>query len=178
MEVIYASGTSLNLYQTTRLHVTVAWSRLMFCRYSVRISGGTPTVLMSVVFPQSFQANAWIVRRLDRNSFLGNHFEFVSHFIVRCYIVSILKPSIQIILKWSYIFWDITMFSPLKINWRFGGTSRLHLYGWRISQTAFHLLWRWFFAYLILRPWRRRRYVSPERRLTFNRLHGVRFQRL
>jgi hypothetical protein len=31
----------------------------------------------------------------------------------------------------------------------------------------------WFLAWLILRPWRWRRYVRPKRRLTFNGLHGV-----
>jgi hypothetical protein len=39
--------------------------------------------------------------------------------------------------------------------------------------SACHLLSRGFFTRLILRPWRRRRYVSPERRLTFKGLHGV-----
>jgi hypothetical protein len=31
----------------------------------------------------------------------------------------------------------------------------------------------WFLAWLNLRPWRRRRYVPPRRRVTFNGLHGV-----
>jgi hypothetical protein len=32
----------------------------------------------------------------------------------------------------SYIFWDITLCSPLKVNRRFGGTCHLHLQGRRI----------------------------------------------
>jgi hypothetical protein len=33
------------------------------------------------------------------------------------------------------ILWDITPCSPLEVNWRFGGTRRFHLRGWRISQS-------------------------------------------
>jgi hypothetical protein len=32
------------------------------------------------------------------------------------------------------IFWDITPYSPMKVNQRFGRTRRLHLQGRRISQ--------------------------------------------
>jgi hypothetical protein len=31
------------------------------------------------------------------------------------------------------IFWDIAPYSPLKANWRFGGTCHLRLHGRRIS---------------------------------------------
>jgi hypothetical protein len=65
----------------------------------------------------------------------------------------------------SYIFWDITPCSPLKINQRFGGKYRLHL------------LWRWYLARLI-RPWRWRRYIPPKRRLTFNGLQCVIFHKI
>jgi hypothetical protein len=34
----------------------------------------------------------------------------------------------------STIFWDITPYSPLRVNRRFGGTYRLHLQGRRISR--------------------------------------------
>jgi hypothetical protein len=34
----------------------------------------------------------------------------------------------------SSIFWDITPCSPLKVNWCFGGTCRLHLQGLRIQE--------------------------------------------
>jgi hypothetical protein len=34
----------------------------------------------------------------------------------------------------SSIFWDITPYSPMKVNWRFGGICRLHLQGRRISR--------------------------------------------
>jgi hypothetical protein len=40
---------------------------------------------------------------------------------------------IAVVMK-SYIFWDITPCRPLKVNWRFGGTCRLHLQGRRISR--------------------------------------------
>jgi hypothetical protein len=33
----------------------------------------------------------------------------------------------------SFIFWDITLWSPLKVNQSFGGTLSLHLQGQRIS---------------------------------------------
>jgi hypothetical protein len=36
----------------------------------------------------------------------------------------------------STIFWDITPFSPLKVNGRFGGTYRLHLQGSRMKNIA------------------------------------------
>jgi hypothetical protein len=38
----------------------------------------------------------------------------------------------------SLIFWDITPCSPLKVNWCFGRTCRLHLQGRRISQARNH----------------------------------------
>jgi hypothetical protein len=34
----------------------------------------------------------------------------------------------------STVFWDITPYSPLKVNPHFGGTYRLHLQGPRISR--------------------------------------------
>jgi hypothetical protein len=78
----------------------------------------------------------------------------------------------------STIFWDIMLCSPLSVNWRFGGTYRLHLQGRRISWARDHssacfLLSCRFLARLILGPWRWRRQVPPKRRLTFNGLHGV-----
>jgi hypothetical protein len=36
------------------------------------------------------------------------------------------------------IFWGITLRSPLKVKQHFGGTCRLHLWGWRISQESNH----------------------------------------
>jgi hypothetical protein len=41
-----------------------------------------------------------------------------------------------------------------------------------------HLLSRWFLAWIILRYWRWRLYVSPKHRLTFNGLHGVISQKI
>jgi hypothetical protein len=34
----------------------------------------------------------------------------------------------------SYVCWDITQCSPLRVNGRFGGTHHLHLQSWRVSQ--------------------------------------------
>jgi hypothetical protein len=62
---------------------------------------------------------------------------------------------------------------------------RIHLQGRRINwpryqreSSAFHQLSSWYLAWLILRPWRWRRYVPPKRRLAFNGLHGVISQKL
>jgi hypothetical protein len=59
----------------------------------------------------------------------------------------------------SIIFWDITQYSPLSVNRRFGGTYRLHLQGQRNAFSkepasnclppACHLLARWFLAEII-----------------------------
>jgi hypothetical protein len=86
------------------------------------------------------------------------------------------------------IFWDITERSPLNVNRRFRGTYCLHHQGRRISRarsqsesrywSVYHMLSRWFLARLILRPWRWRRYVPTNRRLTFNRLHGIMSQKM
>jgi hypothetical protein len=73
----------------------------------------------------------------------------------------------------SSIFWDITTCSPLKVNRRLGGTSRLHLQSRKISSSACNLFSRWFLAWLILWTWRGRRHIPLKRRLTFNGLHGV-----
>jgi hypothetical protein len=68
----------------------------------------------------------------------------------------------------SSIFWDIAPCNRLKVNRRFGETRR----------SACHLYSRWFFARLILRPWRWKRHVPQKRRLTFNGLHGVISQKI
>jgi hypothetical protein len=54
----------------------------------------------------------------------------------------------------SIIFWDMTPYSPLNFNRRFGGTYLLHLHGQRSKfskksaskQVANRLLASWFFA--------------------------------
>jgi hypothetical protein len=43
----------------------------------------------------------------------------------------------------STIFWDITPCSPLRVNWRFRNTHRLHLQGRRISQAKNQHKSRW-----------------------------------
>jgi hypothetical protein len=65
----------------------------------------------------------------------------------------------------SIIFRDMTPCSPLSFNRRFGGTHRLHLNGILLAICLLAGLLN-----LFLRPWRRRRYVPPKRRL---KLHGV-----
>jgi hypothetical protein len=47
-----------------------------------------------------------------------------------CQWFSYKKPSF----KESSIFWDTTLYSPLKVNWSFGGTCHLHLQGRRVSR--------------------------------------------
>jgi hypothetical protein len=44
------------------------------------------------------------------------------------------KTALKYMEERSFIFWDIKPCSPLKLNRRFGGTCRLHLQGWRVSQ--------------------------------------------
>jgi hypothetical protein len=87
------------------------------------------------------------------------------------------------------MFWDITLWSSLKVNRCFGEICRLHLQGRRVSQARTHRENRWqadpsvkadgrrspgcFLAWLIPRSRRWRRHILPERRLTFNGLYGV-----
>jgi hypothetical protein len=75
----------------------------------------------------------------------------------------------------SSIFWDVTPCSPLKLKRRFGETCGLHLQGRRIglARNQRKSKWQEKPAWLILRPWRRRRHVPPKHRLTFKELHGV-----
>jgi hypothetical protein len=76
----------------------------------------------------------------------------------------------------------LTPCSPLKDNRRFRGTYRLYLQGRsrtryqrQTDNSTFHLLSRWYLS-RIIRSWKRRRYVPPKRRLTFNGLQE-RYQR-
>jgi hypothetical protein len=49
-----------------------------------------------------------------------------------------LNWRLQKCIKRSFTFWDITLYSPLKVNWRFGETplkAYLLLQGWRVNQT-------------------------------------------
>jgi hypothetical protein len=83
-------------------------------------------------------------------------------------------------------------------QWCFGGAYRLHLQGrkiswvrnqlgslWKVEKKrrltfccACHLLSYWYLAWLILLPWRWRRYILPKRRLTVSWLHGVISQKI
>jgi hypothetical protein len=73
-----------------------------------------------------------------------------------------------VVMKCS-VFWNITPYSPLKVN------GRLRLQGWRIGIVELSLISAscWFIAWLILRPRRWRRYSHPKRWLTFDGPHGV-----
>jgi hypothetical protein len=87
--------------------------------------------------------------------------------------------------EWALRFsqrWDIIPCSPLNLNRRFGGTCRFHLQGAKINQARnqhkicsklVSTCFIWFLAWIIFRPWRCRRYVTPKSRLDFNRLLGV-----
>jgi hypothetical protein len=43
-------------------------------------------------------------------------------------------PDVVTVVMKSYIFWDMTPCTPVKVNRRFGGIYHLHLEGRRISQ--------------------------------------------
>jgi hypothetical protein len=49
---------------------------------------------------------------------------------------------IAVIMK-NTVLWDITPCSPLKVNWRFGGTCHLHLQGRRITRARNQRDSRW-----------------------------------
>jgi hypothetical protein len=66
----------------------------------------------------------------------------------------------------SYIFWNITLSSPLRVNRRFGGTCCLLL-----PASC------WFLALLSLRHWRWKQFFLPKRRLNFNGLYDFIFRR-
>jgi hypothetical protein len=68
----------------------------------------------------------------------------------------------------SSLFWDITPFSPLKVNRRSGETRRLHLQGRRISQARTR----------IKAGGKESLAVLPKRLLTFNGLHCVICQKM
>jgi hypothetical protein len=70
----------------------------------------------------------------------------------------------------STIFMDITPCSPLSVNRRFGGTSRIILLA-----TCLHA---GFLLNLFFRPWRWRRYVPPKPPLTLNGLLCVISQKM
>jgi hypothetical protein len=66
--------------------------------------------------------------KLQSSSFFNFH-----HFLVTSFLIQILSFVKCYEVK-SSIFWEIMPCSLLKINRHFGGTCRLHLHGWRISQ--------------------------------------------
>jgi hypothetical protein len=74
----------------------------------------------------------------------------------------------------SSVFWDIMPYSPLKVNRSFRGTYRLHLQGWRISQSETNM--KQVARFLCLPEIRGG--GLPKRRLTLSGLHGVMSQKL
>jgi hypothetical protein len=107
------------------------------------------------------------------------------HFLLAPKVLSVLSSArvcvlvfevLRAVLTKTYVFWDITPCSPLKINRRFGVTCRLLQCESRLQAELLcctHLLSRWFLVWLIFRTWRRRRLVPAERPLTFSGPHGV-----
>jgi hypothetical protein len=103
--------------------------------------------------------------------------------LILLFIVELLTALLKLSYKYScriwgptvvVIFWDVMPCSPLKVNGRF----EEHIVSiFRVEHSSCHLRSRWFLAHLILLPWRWRRYVPPKRRLTFNGLQGVIFQK-
>jgi hypothetical protein len=82
------------------------------------------------------------------------------------------------------IFWNITSYSPLKVNWRFGGTCHFHLHGQRISQERNQYESRWQAKdggdiFFIKVSWFQTDYTAlyPEDRIlqTSTRLHDIAF---
>jgi hypothetical protein len=71
---------------------------------------------------------SWIVllcqlkNMIMKNIFRIFHWNIVISLIV---IIEYLKSS---------VFWDIMPYSPVKVNWHFGGTYCLHLWGRRVSK--------------------------------------------
>jgi hypothetical protein len=92
----------------------------------------------------------------------------------------------------SYVLGDTTPCSVEKVDRRFGGTYNHPLHVRRVSQagnqheysskiTAEALLAACFMPVLtspILRPWRRKRYAPPKRKVTFTGLHGIISQKI
>jgi hypothetical protein len=85
----------------------------------------------------------------------------------------------QVCLFKSTIFWDITPGSPLKVDWRFGGTCHLHLQG-EISQATNKCDNRESASklYLALLIQIQRWHVPPKHQLTFNGLPSVISQKI
>jgi hypothetical protein len=54
------------------------------------------------------------------------------------FIVFVVFEVFTAVVKKMYVFWGGTPCSPLKGNWRLGGTRRLHVHGRRMSQTRKH----------------------------------------
>jgi hypothetical protein len=71
----------------------------------------------------------------------------------------VLTPVVMMI----SIFWDTRAYSPLKANRRLGGTCRLHLQGWRVSQVR-------------NQHEADNKIHSTKRRLAFNGLHALTLQ--
>jgi hypothetical protein len=69
----------------------------------------------------------------------------------------------------SYIVWDVTPFSPFKVDLRFGGTRHLPLQGQRTNEAR---------NQSEAVSSRCRRHVPPKRQLTFCGLHGVMYQKM
>jgi hypothetical protein len=109
----------------------------------------------------------WISERFIRSN---SYLEDLSRHTLNNYVGS--EVLIAVVMK-SFIFWDITLCSVLKINHRFGGICRLYLQGRRVNPATNQRETGSMLPWLILRPWRWKQHFSPKRRLNSKRLHGV-----
>jgi hypothetical protein len=69
----------------------------------------------------------------------------------------------------SSVFWTVTTRSVQNVNWRLGQMCRLHFQGWRVSQARHQ------HKADSKEKWRQ--YVPPKCQMTFNRLHGIIYQK-
>jgi hypothetical protein len=107
-----------------------------------------------------YGTNCQIISSVSGTSWLVN--EFVS------------VPSLSHIKK-SSVFSDTTLYSPLKVIRRFGGTCSVHLQSRKMSKARnqHEAVSKESLAYLSTRRWRR--HILPKCWLAFKRLHGIIF---
>jgi hypothetical protein len=70
-------------------------------------------------------------------------------------------------------FWDVSPCSPSEVYRLSGGSYRLHLHGWSVSQASNQQYIGLLLSKTTLQPRRWRQYVPPKRRLTFNGIHRI-----
>jgi hypothetical protein len=81
--------------------------------------------------------------------------------------------------------WDLGLYNVNKDSlsvlqasqWELTCCSLYNLKFWQADCSVFHQISHWFLAWLILSPWRWKQRAPPKRRLTFNGLYGVIYQK-